>query len=64
MLIYGDVGSSNDIDAEFVTKPRRLVGLAGTDFLEPDDVCVEVSQGREDCGLASGKFAVAPPQVP
>ena len=64
MLIVGAIGGRDDIDAEFVTKPRRLVGLAGTDFLEPDDVYVEASQCREDRGLSSGKFAVAPPQVP
>ena len=64
MLIVSTVGGRNDIDAEFVTKPRRLVGLAGTDFLEPDDVGVEVPQGRENRGLTRGKFAVAPPQIP
>ena len=63
-MIVGAVGGRNDIDAEFVTEPRRLVGLAGTDFLEPDDVGIEVSQGRENCRLTRGKFAVAPPQIP
>ena len=63
-MIVGAVGGRDDIDAEFVTKPRRLVGLAGTDFLEPDDVGIEVSQGRENCRLTRGKFAVAPPQIP
>ena len=64
MLIVGAIGGRDDIDAEFVTKPSRLVGLVRTDFLEPDDIGVETPQGRENRGLALGKFAVAPPQIP